>query len=127
MIVEIITTLVRLVLRRVFIVLVGLIITAIGLWYEDDSISHARLIEIEKVVGGLAINGAEMQFVTEYSNFAFRDGVLVHQQENKFAGGVNTAKLKLRSITLDADLGEADFIPDHEKFARPKQERRDVI
>ena len=82
---------------------------------------------IEKVVGGLAINGAEMQFVTEYSNFAFREGVLVHQRENKFAGGVNTAKLKLRSITLDADLGEADFIPDHDKFARPKQERRDVI
>lgn len=82
---------------------------------------------IEKVVGGLAINGTEMQFVTEYSDFAVYDGVLVHRRENKFAGGVNTAKLKLRSITLDAALGEADFIPDHDNFIQPKQERSDVI
>lgn len=82
---------------------------------------------IEKVVGGLAIHGTEMQFVTEYSDFTVHDGVLVHQRENKFAGGVNTAKLKLRSITLDADLGEADFIPDHGKFSQPRQERSDVI
>lgn len=82
---------------------------------------------IEKVVGGLAINGTEMQFVTEYSDFAVHDGVLVHRRENKFAGGFNTAKLKLRSITLDAELGETDFIPDHDKFVQPEQERSDVI
>ena len=82
---------------------------------------------IEKVVGGLAIHGTEMQFVTEYSDFKVHEGVLIHQKENKFAGGVNTAKLKLRSITLDANLTEADFVPDHEKFVKPKQEKSDVI
>ncbi len=73
------------------------------------------------------MNGIEMQFRTEYSNFAFRDGVLVHLKENKFAGGVNTAVLQLRQITLDADLEEADFIPDHDQFDRPRQPKNDVI
>jgi hypothetical protein len=82
---------------------------------------------IEKVVGGLAIRGTEMQFVTEYSDFKVHEGVLVHQKENKFAGGVNTAKLKLRSITLDANLTEADFVPDHGKFVKPRKEKSDVI
>jgi hypothetical protein len=82
---------------------------------------------IEKVVGGLAMHGIEMQFVTEYSNFKVHDGVLVHQSENKFAGGTNTAKLELRSITLDANLTEADFVPDHGKFVQPKQEQDNVI
>ena len=81
---------------------------------------------IEKVVGSLAMNGIEMQFLTEYSNFAFRDGVLVHLKENKFAGSVNTAVLQLRNITFDADLAEAEFIPDHDRFDQPKQQKDDI-
>lgn len=66
---------------------------------------------IDKIVGSLAIHGGEMQFVTEYSDFVMHDGVLVHRRENKFAGGVNTAVLSLRNITLDAELHDADFTP----------------
>lgn len=66
---------------------------------------------IEKVVGTLTINDAEMQFLTEYSDFKFVDGVLVHQKENKFAGGMNTAKLQLRGVTFDASLDDETFMP----------------
>jgi hypothetical protein len=66
---------------------------------------------IEKVVGTLSVNGMEMQFLTEYSDFKFVDGALVHQKENKFAGGTNTAKLQLRRITFDAQLDEGSFTP----------------
>ena len=66
---------------------------------------------IEKVVGTLAINGGEMRFLTEYSDFAFVDGVLVHQKENKYAGGVNTAVLQLRHVELRADLPDETFLP----------------
>jgi hypothetical protein len=52
-----------------------------------------------------------MQFVTQYSDFDFNDGVLIHQVENKFAGGVKTAVLKLRQIMLDAEIEDADFLP----------------
>ena len=67
---------------------------------------------IEKVVGALKINGAEMRFLTEYSDFKIVDGVLVHQKENKFAGNVNTAKLLLRQITFDATLNDKSFLPE---------------
>ena len=67
---------------------------------------------IEKVAGVLKINGAEMRFLTEYSDFKFVDGVLVHQKENKYAGNVNTAKLSLRQITFDADLDDESFLPE---------------
>ncbi|HEY5642973.1 MAG TPA: hypothetical protein VIS31_08865 [Woeseiaceae bacterium] len=66
---------------------------------------------IEKIIGSLAIHGGEMQFVTEYSDFVMHEGVLVHRRENKFAGGVNTAVLSLRNVTLDAQLHDADFAP----------------
>ena len=66
---------------------------------------------IESVLGSLPVDGSAMHFLTEYSDFKFRDGVLVHERENKFAGGVNTAVLKLRRITLDAELKDADFLP----------------
>jgi hypothetical protein len=82
---------------------------------------------IEKVVGSLAINGSEMQFLTEYSNFTFRDGVLVHEKENKFAGGVNTAILQLRRITLDAELKSTDFLPDGDALTQPTNDQNDVI
>lgn len=81
---------------------------------------------IEKVLGSLAMNGFEMQFLTEYSEFAFRDGVLVHMKENKFAGGVNTAVLQLRRITLDANLAESDFSPIYEGVTSPGKARDDV-
>jgi hypothetical protein len=66
---------------------------------------------IEKVVGTLSINGGEMRFLTEYSDFAFVKGVLVHRKENKFAGNVNTARLELRRIELDAQFEPARFQP----------------
>jgi hypothetical protein len=69
---------------------------------------------IEKVIGTMSINGTEMRFLTEYSDFKFRDGVLVHEKENKYAGAVNTAVLKLDRIIFDADLNEEHFQPDGE-------------
>jgi hypothetical protein len=81
---------------------------------------------IEKVLGSLAMSGIEMQFLTEYSDFAFHDGVLVHHKENKFAGGVNTAVLQLRRIVLDADLAEADFSLNQDLPTRAGQEQSDV-
>ena len=65
---------------------------------------------IERVVGTLSIQGTEMRFLTEYSNFRFNDGVLVHERENKYAGSVNTAVLQLRNISLDADLKDENFV-----------------
>ena len=65
---------------------------------------------IEKVVGTLSVHGSEMRFLTEYSNFRLHEGVLVHERENKYAGSVNTAVLQLRSISLDADLKDEDFV-----------------
>jgi hypothetical protein len=66
---------------------------------------------IEKVAGVLNMGGQEIRFLTEYSDFAVIDGVLVHQAENKFANGVNTAKLKLSRITFDAPLDGEMFKP----------------
>ena len=66
---------------------------------------------IEKVAGVLLMNGNEVQFLTEYSDFAVVEGVLVHHKENKFAGGVNTAMLQLRQITFDARLDDSRFKP----------------
>jgi len=76
-----------------------------------DYLVNTNNWRIEKVVGTLAVNGTSMRFLTEYSDFAPVDGVLVHQKENKYAGGVNTAVLTLREVTLDADLDEARFLP----------------
>jgi hypothetical protein len=66
---------------------------------------------IDKVVGTLRINGGAMQFVTEYSEFAMVDGVLMHHRENKFAGGTNTAVLKLKRIEFGIEFSEEDFAP----------------
>jgi len=68
-----------------------------------------------------------MQFLTEYSSFAFQDGVLVHERENKFAGGVNTAVLRLRRIVFDADLNDSDFLPDEEPGEQPGKDQDDII
>ena len=64
---------------------------------------------IEKVAGSLLMKGNEIQFLTEYSDFEVIEGVLVHQKENKFAGGVNTAVLQLRKITFDASIEDKQF------------------
>lgn len=66
---------------------------------------------IEKVAGVLTMNGREIQFLTEYSDFKMVEGVLVHHKENKFASGVNTALLQLRQITFDANLDDSLFTP----------------
>ena len=66
---------------------------------------------IEKVAGSLLINGNEIKFLTEYSDFAFVEGVLVHRSENKFASGMNTATLKLNRITFDDEIDDKLFLP----------------
>ena len=82
---------------------------------------------IEKVMGSLAINGTVFQFLTEYSKFTFRDGVLLHEMENKFAGGVNTAVLQLRRLTLGARLPDTRFVPSNEIRIKAKQDQNDII
>ena len=74
-----------------------------------DYLVNMETWRIEKVVGTLSVNGTKMQFLTEYSDFKYVDGILVHQKENKYAGGVNTAKLKLSRITFNADFDEGTF------------------
>jgi hypothetical protein len=43
---------------------------------------------IEKVAGTIIMNGGEIQFLTEYSDFSVVEGVLMHHKENKFAAGM---------------------------------------
>jgi hypothetical protein len=66
---------------------------------------------IEKVAGSLLMGDKEIQFLTEYSDFTTIDGVLVHQKENKFASGMNTAVLQLRNIHFDASIDDIKFVP----------------
>jgi len=82
---------------------------------------------IENVVGSLGINGTVFQFLTEYSNFTYRDGVLLHERENKFAGGVNTAVLQLRRLTLDVKLPDTRFMPNDEITNEVGQDQNDII
>ena len=82
---------------------------------------------IEKVIGTMTINGTAMRFLTEYSDFKFRDGVLVHERENKYAGAVNTAVLQLDRIILDAELNEEYFQPDGEVAPSSSSTDDDVI
>ena len=55
--------------------------------------------------------GLEMRFLTEYSDFEIIEGVLVHQSENKYAGEVNTAKLRLRRIIFEPEFDGNRFKP----------------
>lgn len=66
---------------------------------------------IEKAAGVLTVNGHEVQFLTEYSDFETIDGVLMHRKENKFASGVNTAVLQLREVKFDTRLDAKLFEP----------------
>ena len=86
-----------------------------------DYLVNSKTWRIEKVVGGLAIKGQEFRFVTEYSDFAFRDGVLVHQKENKFAGATNTAILQLRQIMLGKKISDGHFSPNYTSPEREDQ------
>jgi len=92
-----------------------------------DYLINTNNWHIERVVGTLAINGSEIQFLTEYSDFTFRDGVLVHERENKFAAGVNTAIVRLIRITLDAELKDTDFLPNGDVLTQPIQDKHDII
>jgi hypothetical protein len=68
---------------------------------------------IEKTIGTLNAGGMAMQFVAEYSEYALVDGVLMYHRENKFAGGTNTAVLKLRNVEFDVDFADDVFeVPD---------------
>lgn len=78
---------------------------------QADYIVSTETWHIVKVVGRLSMNGASMQFVTEYSEFAMVDGVLVPHRENKFVGGMNTAVLRLQRITVDAEFDDDEFEP----------------
>ena len=66
---------------------------------------------IEKVAGTLMMNGKEIQFLTEYSNFKMVEGVLIHHSENKFASGMNTARLTLRKMSFNDAMDDNRFIP----------------
>ena len=78
---------------------------------QTDYVVSTETWHIIKTVGRLAINGAAMQFVTEYSEFSMVEGVLVHHRENKFVGGMNTAILRLKHIEVDAALDDGEFAP----------------
>jgi len=87
-----------------------------GLSLFENGLRVDFLVDMEtwrivKVLGTMTFGGMEMQFLTEYSDFRFRDGVLVPERENKYAGGVNTAVLKLRDVRFNAGLGDQDFAP----------------
>jgi hypothetical protein len=82
---------------------------------------------IEKVIGSMSINGSDMRFLTEYSDFMTQDGVLIHQRERKYAGAVNTAVLQLDRITLNADLNDENFQPDSKVDASLPSSKDDII
>jgi hypothetical protein len=66
---------------------------------------------IVKVAGSLMMNGNEIRFLTEYSDFSVVDGILMHHKENKFANGVNTAVLQLRKVASGIELEDSRFKP----------------
>jgi len=68
---------------------------------QADYLVNLDTWRIEKVAGTLNMGGGGMRFLTEYSDFEFIEGVLVHRKENKYAGNVNTAVLSLKNITFN--------------------------
>lgn len=78
---------------------------------RTDYVVSTDTWHIVKTVGQIAMGGATMQFVTEYSEFSKVDGVLVHHRENKFVGGMNTAVLRLKRIEVDARIDDEVFAP----------------
>ena len=86
---------------------------------QTDYVVDTGTWHIVKVVGRLSVNGNAMQFVTEYSEFSRVDGVLVPHRENKYVGGMNTAVLRLRRITVDTDFDDDEF--------EPRKHRKDPV
>jgi outer membrane lipoprotein-sorting protein len=78
---------------------------------QTDYVVSADTWHIVKVMGKLSVNGAAMRFVTEYSDHAMVDGVLVHRRENKWVGSMNTAVLRLKNIEVDAEFDDEEFEP----------------
>ena len=78
---------------------------------QTDYVVSPDTWHIVKVMGKLSVNGAAMRFVTEYSDHAMVDGVLVHHRENKWVGSMNTAVLRLQHITVDAEFDDDEFEP----------------
>jgi hypothetical protein len=83
---------------------------------SEDGLQAEYFVDTEtwhivKVVGTLAVGGATMQFVTEYSEFSMVEGVLVHHRENKFVGGMNTAVLRLKNIEVAVEFDDVEFEP----------------
>ena len=78
---------------------------------QTDYVVSADTWHIVKVMGKLSVNGAAMRFVTEYSDHAMVDGVLVHRRENKWVGSMNTAVLRLKNIEVDAEFDGDEFEP----------------
>ena len=64
---------------------------------------------IERVVGTLNMGGREMAFRTDYADFKVVDGVLMHHSEDKYAGGVNTALLTLKTLTAGVEHAPETF------------------
>ena len=88
----------------------------VALTLPDDGLQAEYFVDTEtwhivKVVGTLAVNGARMQFVTEYSEFEKVDGALIHHRENKFVGGMNTAVLRLRRSETGVAFDDDEFEP----------------
>jgi hypothetical protein len=78
---------------------------------QTDYVVSPDTWHIVKVMGKLSVNGTAMRFVTEYSDHAMVDGVLVHHRENKWVGSMNTAVLRLLRITVDAEFDDGEFEP----------------
>ena len=55
---------------------------------------------IEKVIGHLKMGSQEMAFLTLYEDYTTFKGVLLPRKEVKYAGGVNTAVMRLQTMTF---------------------------
>ncbi len=53
---------------------------------------------IDKVIGELNMGGQKMEFLTLYEAYQARNGVMLPHKEVKFAGGVNTAVMRLQQM-----------------------------
>ena len=53
---------------------------------------------IEKVVGRLHLGEQEMEFLTLYQDYKMVNGVMVAHTEVKYAGGINTAIMRLKNM-----------------------------
>jgi hypothetical protein len=104
----------------------NLILTLVEHGLRADYMIDADHWRITKVLGTQTIGDREMRFLTEYSDFRFVDGVLMHHGENKFAGNVNTAVLELRRLELDVEFDDGHFLPPAEDAMASEQEDRTV-